>query len=253
MNYIEEHKATSAVIGIIIVGGIIYVAYSYKQPAGNVGSVKGSSQNTNSQSANDYNANVTSLNLARNKNKVLNNENILAYNASVNATKANIIKEKLQANVEKYDNRSMSRTKITLGKLSLAALKNSNMLAYNNSVNKTAANILQQKLNANMFRENLSTEQNMYEIGANKDIINSKLALIGSEKRDNTMQKIAYLNNQAGIYRNFNQSQAQIDNSYYNAQSHIGVANAKAGAAEKESYNKYAYPAYEQMLEYIDK
>ncbi len=197
MNYIEEHKATSAVIGIIIVGGIIYVAYSYKQPAGNVGSVKGSSQN-----ANNYNAAVTSLNLERSKNAIQNNENILAYNASVNSTKANIIKEKLQANA---------------------------------------------------YEQNLVVKKSISEINANTQIINSKLSFASLEKADNSMQKIVYLNAQKGIYQSHNQAQAQIDNSYYNAQSHIGVANAKAGAAERVSYNKYAYPAYEQMLEYIDR
>ncbi|HED05864.1 MAG TPA: hypothetical protein ENI61_04175 [Ignavibacteria bacterium] len=200
INYIEEHKGTSAIIGIIIVGGIIYVASTYKS-TGSSGTGRSSNINA-TRSASNYNDAVTSLNLERSKNAITNNENILAYNASVNSTKANIIKENLQANA---------------------------------------------------YTQNLIVKKAISEINANTQIINSKLSFASLEKSDNSMQKIVYLNAQKGIYQSFNESQAKIDQAYYNAQSQIGVANANAGAAERVSYNKYAYPAYEQMLEYIDR
>jgi len=243
MNYIEEHKGTSAIIGIIIVGGIIYVASTYKSTGGS--STNRSSNVDRSRSAAGYNANVTALNLEKNKNALANNANILSYKASVNATKANIIKEYLQANVEKYNIKTNVNAQV-------ASLRNTNMLAYDASVNKVTSNIINERLQANEYQENLQQEQNISEIGANKDIIHAKLSLIEAEKNDNTMQKIVYLNAQKGVYQSHNQAQEGIDQAYYNAQATIGAANARAGAAERESYNKYAYPAYEQMLEYID-
>ncbi len=185
MNYIEEHKATSVVIGIIIVGGIIYVAYSYKQPAGNIRSITGSSQN-----ANNYNAAVTSLNLERSKNAIQNNENILAYNASVNSTEANITKEKLQANAYKQNlivKKSIAEinanTQIVNSKLSFASLAKADNTMQNIAYYKAQQNIYESSNNAQS-----KVDQAYFQAQGIEGVANAKA--IGAE--ETSYNKYAY-------------------------------------------------------------